>query len=353
MTKMQRPTIAPRPMSTYHDSVDKSWPSRRRALALGLIACSPAVALKAFAQTQRSQVWPQRAVKLIVPYAAGGSADTLGRLIADYLTSSLGQPFIIDNKGGAGGTLGSMIVAKAAPDGYTLVLSGIGSHVIAPLQLGNGMNPMKDFTHLALLGGPPSALVISADLPIKDIQGFITYVNAAPKGLSWGSPGLGTHAQLIGELFAASNKLNLIHISYKGAGPAVMDLLGGQIQAGFMTLRSASTHIQSGKLRALAITSVKRLEDYPNVPTFAELGYPKLTAITWFSVSGPAGLPQAIVTTLNTEIRKGLHTSAIKRQLILEGIETQDLDPEHFNQFFQSEISRWAPLIKSVKSPAS
>jgi tripartite-type tricarboxylate transporter receptor subunit TctC len=352
MTRKQRTTIAPSPISTSVDFADELQQSRRRALALGLIACSP-VALTAFAQTQRSQGWPQRAVKLVVPYAAGGSADTLGRLIAEYLTSSLAQPFIIDNKGGAGGTLGSMVVAKAPPDGYTLVLSGIGSHVIAPLLLGNGMNPMKDFTHIALLGGPPSALVVNSDLPVKDIQGFIAYVNAAPKGLSWGSPGLGTHAQLIGQLFAASNKLNLVHISYKGAGPAVMDLLGGQIQAGFMTLRSASSHIQSGKLRALAITSAKRVEDHPDVPTFAELGYPKLTAITWFSVSGPAGLPNAIVTALNAEIRKGLHSPTIKKQLMLEGIETQDLDPERFNQFFQSEISRWAPLIKSVKSPVS
>ena len=352
MKSKQGTTVAPYSIRKIIDGGGLQ-PSRRRALALGLFACSPAAAWKSFAQTQRPLGWPQRAVKIVVPYAAGGSADTLGRLIADYLTSSLAQPFIIDNKGGAGGTLGSMAVAKAAPDGYTLVLSGIGSHVIAPLQLGNGMNPMKDFTHLALLGGPFSALVVNADLPVKDIRSFIAYANAAPKGLSWGSPGLGTHAQLIGQLFAASNKLNLIHISYKGAGPAVMDLLGGQIQAGFMTLRSASSHIRSGKLRALAITSAKRVDDHPDVPTFAELGYPQLTAITWFSVSGPAGLPQAIITTLNAEIRKGLHSPIIKRQLILEGIEAQDLDPEHFNQFFRSEIDRWSPLITSVKGPGS
>jgi tripartite-type tricarboxylate transporter receptor subunit TctC len=210
---------------------------------------------------------------------------------------------------------------------------------------------MKDFTHIALLGGPPSALVVNANIPVKDVQGFIAYANAAPKGVSWGSPGLGTHAQLIGQLFATSNKLNMTHISYKGAGPAVMDLVGGQIEAGFMTLRSASAHIQSGKLRALAVTAVKRVEDYPDVPTFAELGYPQLTAITWFSVSGPAGMPPSIVTTLNAEIRKGLHSPALKKQLIFEGVETQDFDPEHFNQFFRSEINRWAPLVKLVRSP--
>ena len=296
---------------------------------------------------------PQRPVKIVVPYAAGGSADTLGRLIADHLTGAFKQPFIIDNRGGAGGTLGSMAVAKAAPDGYTLVLSGIGSHVIAPVQLGNGMNPMKDFTHLALLGGPPTALVVNADLPIKDIKSFIAYVNVAPQGLSWGSPGLGTHAQLIGELFAASNKLNMVHIGYKGAGPAVMDLLAGQIQAGFMTLRSASSHIQSGKLRALAVTSGKRLKDHPGVPTFAELGYPKLTAITWFSFSGPAGMPKSIVNRLNAETRKGLQTPAIRSQMLAEDMETQDLDPDAFNAFFRAEIERWSPLVRSLQTPKS
>lgn len=300
----------------------------------------------ASAQTQAA--WPQRPVKIVVPYAAGGTADTLGRLMADYLTTTFKQPFIIDNKGGAGGTLGSLQVAKATPDGYTLLLSGIGSHVIAPVQLGNGMDPMKDFTHIALLGGPPSALVVNAELPVKDIKDFIAYVAASPKGLSWGSPGLGTHAQLIGELFAASNKLNLVHIGYKGAGPAVMDLLGGQIQAGFMTLRSAATHIQSGKLRVLAVTSAKRLKDYPEVPTFAELGYPKLTAITWFSLSGPAGMPKSIAIKLNLEIRNGLRSPAIKQQLALEDIELQDLDVDAFNQFFRSEITLWSPLVRST-----
>ena len=329
--------------------VDPSLLSRRQTIVMALASCAGTWRSAASAQTKPD--WPQRPVKIVVPYSAGGSADTMGRLIADYLGNAYKQPFIIENRGGAGGTLGSIAVAKAAPDGYTLVLSGIGSHVIAPLQLGNGMNPMKDFTHLALLGGPPSALVVNADLPVKDIKAFIAYANSTPKGLSWGSPGLGTHAQLIGELFVESNKLNLVHISYKGAGPAVMDLLGGQIQAGFMTLRSASSHIQGGKLRALAVTSAKRLKDHPNVPTFAELGFPQLTAITWFSVSGPAGMPKALVANLNAEIRRGLRTLAIKEQLASEDMETQDLDPEAFNQFFRSEIEKWSPLVRSLQRP--
>ena len=322
-------------------------PSRRKAIALAI--ASFATFSKHPATAQMAPDWPQRPIKIVVPYSAGGSADTLGRLIADHLSNAYKQPFIIDNRGGAGGTLGSIAVSKATPDGYTLVLSGIGSHVIAPVQLGSSMNPMQDFTHLALLGGPPSALVVNADLPVKDIGAFIAYVNSMPKGLSWGSPGLGTHAQLIGELFVQSNKLNLVHISYKGAGPAVMDLLGGQTQAGFMTLRSASTHIQNGKLRALAVTSAKRLKDHPDVPTFQELGYPRLTAVTWFSLSGPAGMPKDLVAALNAEIRRGLHTPKIRAQLTAEEMETQDLAPEAFNQFFRSEIEKWSPLVRSLQ----
>jgi tripartite-type tricarboxylate transporter receptor subunit TctC len=324
-------------------SLDMRRLALRRLVVAGvcLAAVWPAAA-------QTSPEWPQRAVKIVVPYSAGGSADTLGRLIADYLSTSLKQPFIIDNKGGAGGTLGSMAVAKAAPDGYTLVLSGIGSHVIAPVQLNNGMNPIKDFTHVALLGGPPTVLVVNAELPIKDVKGFMAYAAANPNGLSWGSPGLGTHGHLIGELFRASTKLNLVHIGYKGAGPAVVDLLGGQIQAGFMTLSSANSHVQSGRLRMLAVTSAKRLKDYPEVPTFTELGYPRLKAITWFALSGPAGLPNSVVTKLNAEVRKGLRSPAIKEQLVQEGMETQDWDAEIFNQFFKSEIDLWSPLVKST-----
>ena len=145
----------------------------------------------------------------------------------------------------------------------------------------------------------------------------------------------------------------MVHISYKGAGPAVMDLLAGQIQAGFMTLRSASSHIQSGKLRALAVTSGKRLKDHTGVPTFAELGYPKLTAITWFSLSGPAGMPKSLVNSLNAEVRKGLQTPAIRNQLLAEDMETQDLDPHAFNAFFRSEIERWSPLVRSLQTPKS
>lgn len=303
--------------------------------------CSAAVAAEA-------GDWPQKPVRLIVPYAPGGSTDLLGRTMAEHLRKSLKQVFIVENRSGAGGTIGSQVVAKSAADGYTLVVSGIGSHVIAPASIAAGFNPLKDFTHIASLGGPPTALLVNANLPVHDLRGLLAYVPTQEKGLSWGSPGSGTHAHLIGELFIASNKLNMVHISYKGGSMAMVDLVGGQIQAGFTTLTSASPHIRSGKVRVLAVTSAKRLKDYPDVPTFAELGYPQLTATTWFAISGPAGLPPAITEKLNAEIRRGLQTIDVQKVYALQTIEAQDLDSDKFNAFFKAEIDKWTPIIHSL-----
>lgn len=318
----------------------------RKAMGLALASILAMTAAPAGAQTAVD--WPQKAVKIVVPYAAGGSADTLGRLIADYLSTATKQAFLVDNKGGAGGTLGSIQVSKAPPDGYTLVVSGIGSHVIAPVQLGNAMDPIKDFSHIALLGGPPIAFVVNASLPIRTVDEFKAYANSNPKGVSWGSPGMGTHGHLIGELFKAQDRLNMVHIGYKGAGPAVIDLLGGQIQAGFMTLSSANSHVQSGKLRLLAVSAPKRVKDFPDAPTFVELGYPKLVALTWFSLSGPPGMPLEITTKLNGMVRRGLQSPAVKELMATEGMLSQDLDVDAFNQFMKSEIELWTPLVKST-----
>lgn len=293
--------------------------------------------------------WPQKPVKVTVPYAPGGSADLLGRTISDHLGKTLKQSFFVENRAGAGGTIGSQVVAKSPADGYSLVVSGIGSHVIAPASsTAVGFHPLKDFTHIAPLGGPPTVLVVNADVPVRDLGGLLTYVPAQKNGLSWGSPGQGTHGHLIGELFTATTKLNMVHISYKGAAPAMVDLVGGQIQAGFVTLSSANAHMKSGKVRALAVTAAKRLKDYPDVPTFAELGYPQLTATTWFAISGPAGMPAAVTEKLNAEIRKGLQSAEVQKVYALEGIETQDLSTEKFSAFFKAEIDKWTPLIQSL-----
>jgi tripartite-type tricarboxylate transporter receptor subunit TctC len=334
---------------TSSSATSLSATPRRRwfAAAACLLTALAAVAPKAaWAQAD----WPSKPIKIVVPYAPGGSSDMLGRLIARYLQDTLKQTVVVENKGGAGGVIGSKEVSKAAPDGYTLVVSGIGSHVIAPVDQPGAFDPMKDFTHIAMLAGPPLGMVVNAEQPIKDVKGFIAAAQSNPAGISWGSPGQGTHGHLTGELFRQTNKVNMVHISYKGAGPAVADLLGNQIPAAFMTLSSSNAHVDTGRLRLLAVSSAKRVAQYPNTPTLAELGYPQLTGTTWFSISGPAGMPRDVVDKLNAEIRRGLQTPALMKALAAESMETMDLDAAGFSKYVASEITRWTPAVKSLAS---
>ncbi len=323
----------------------------RQSLRLAALSAALLVALAPGLATAQDD-YPSKSIKIVVPYAPGGSSDTLGRLIARHLQEAFKQTVVVENRGGAGGIIGSQQVSKAAPDGYTLVVSGIGSHVIAPVGAPNSFDPMKDFTHVAMLGGPPIGMVVNAEQPIPDAKGFIAHVNGNAKGLSWGSPGQGTHGHLTGELFRQANKLNMVHISYKGAGPAVADLLGNQIPAAFMTLSSSNAHVDTGKLRLLAVSASKRVARYPNTPTLAELGYPALTGTTWFAISGPPGMPKAVVDKLNAEIRRGLQTPALRTALANESMETMDLDAAAFTRYVASEIERWAPAARSLAAPA-
>jgi len=293
-------------------------------------------------------VWPNRSVKVVVPYSPGGSADTLGRIVTTGLTEAFKQPFVIENRGGAGGIIGSQLVSKAAPDGYSLVISGIGSHIIAPAENPKSFDPVKDFTHIAILGGPPIALAINAALPINDLKSFMEYAAKQNGGLSWGSPGKGTHGYLIGESFQAATKTRLEHVGYKGAAPAMTDLIAGHISASFTTLSTASPHIQAGRLKLIATTGSKRLKEFRDVPTFAELGYPKLTSTTWFSLSGPAGMPKAMVDLINKEVRKIMHSPQVSEQLAKVSMETYDWDVSKFNTYFASELKRWAPMVSAV-----
>ena len=318
---------------------------RRHALLAGL-AIGAAALLPATAMAQSD--WPNKTIRLVVPYAPGGSSDTLGRLIAKHLQEAFKQNGVVENTAGAGGVSGSKEVSKAAPDGYTLVVSGIGSHVIAPVDNANAFDPMKEFTHIAMLGGPPLGMVVNAEQPMKDVKGFIGHVQASPAGLSWGSPGQGTHGHLTGELFRQANKLNMVHISYKGAGPAVTDLVGNQIPAAFMTLSSSNAHVDTGKVRLLAVSSAKRVARYPDTPTLAELGFPQLTGTTWFSISGPPGMPKDVVDKLNAEIRRGLQTPAVAKALANESMETMDVDAAGFTKYVAAEITRWTPAVRSL-----
>jgi tripartite-type tricarboxylate transporter receptor subunit TctC len=296
-----------------------------------------------------AQDWPARPVKIIAPFAPGGSADTLGRLVAERLAARLNQSFVVENRPGAGGTIGSEVVAKAAPDGYTLVVSGIASHVIAPAMSPVPFDPLKSFTHIALFGGPPAVLVVNPALEARDLHGFIALSRAKPGGLAYGSPGRGTQGHLTAELFRRQSGASLTHVPYKGASLAMADLIGGHIPAVSSTLTTAAGQIKAGKARALALSSARRLPDFADVPTFAESGYPELVATVWFGLSGPAGLPPSIVARLNAEVRDILKLPEIRKRLQGDGIEPNDLDAAAYTAFVRDEIARWAPLARAVK----
>ena len=323
-------------MSLYHAAA-----RILRSAALGLaaaLACASAAA----------QSWPAKSVRVVVPFAPGGSADTLGRVVSVKLGESFGQPFVIENRGGAGGLIGSELVAKSAPDGYTLVVSGIASHAIGPAMSAKPpFDPVKDFSHIALFGGPPLVLAVNPSLPVKDLKQFTELARSKPGGFSYGSPGNGTHGHLFAELLKQRNGIDMQHVPYKGASMAVADLIAGHLQVVSTTLTTAGTQIRAGKAHALAISSESRLTDYADVPTFRELGFPDLTAVTWFSLSGPAGMQADIVNRLNAEVRRVLQLADVRERLRPEGIEPGTLEPKAFSEFVAAEVKRWTPVVRA------
>ncbi len=322
---------------------------RSRTAAFAAFALLVAIA----AAGAHAQGWPAKPVRLIVPFAPGGTADTLGRLVAQKLTESLKQNFVIENRGGAGGIIGSELVAKSAPDGYTLVVSGVASHCIAPaLSKDFPFDPVRDFTHIALFGGPPGVLVVNPSLPARNLKEFIALARSDPEKLAYGSPGNGTQGHLIAEQLKQVAGIQMTHVPYKGAALAVADLIAGHVLVTSTTLTTAATQIRAGRARALAVSSLKRVPDFPDVPTFAELGYPDLTAAIWFSLSGPAGMPSEIVYHLNAEVRRILQLADVRERLRPEGIEPGDLDPQQFTAFLAAELKRWGPVARAAGARA-
>ena len=300
-----------------------------------------------------AQAWPAKPVRIVVPFAPGGTADTLGRLVAQRLAESFKENFVIENRGGAGGVIGSELVAKAAPDGYTLLVSGVASHCIAPALSRNfPFDPLRDFTHIALFGGPPGVLVIHPSLPVRDLKEFIAYAKAEGGKLAYGSPGNGTQGHLIAEQLKQVAGIQMTHVPYKGASLAVADLIAGHLKVTSTTLTTAATQIKAGRARALAVSSEKRVPDFPDVPTFGELGYPELAAAIWFSLSGPPGMPPEIVARLNSEVRRILKLPEVRERLRPEGIEPGDLDPQQFAAFLASELKRWGPIVRASGATA-
>jgi tripartite-type tricarboxylate transporter receptor subunit TctC len=311
----------------------------KTAIALATaLAFAPAAA--------RAQEYPAKPVRIVVPFAPGGAADGLARVVSDKLNRKLGQQFVVENRGGAGGLIGSDAVAKSPPDGYTLVISGIASHVVAPAMSPAPFDPLKSFSHIALFGGPPTGLMVHPSVDARTVADFIQQAKTRPGGFSYASPGHGTHAHLVGEMFRVRTGTNLVHVPYKGGGPAVADVVAGHVLTSFSTVAAGLPQVKAGKTRFLAISAEKRLPDIPDVPTFAELGMKDLTAITWFGLSGPAGMPRDIVARLNTEVRAALALQDVREKLAPEGIEANSLDADAFTAFMRAEIERWTPIAK-------
>jgi tripartite-type tricarboxylate transporter receptor subunit TctC len=295
-----------------------------------------------------AQQYPAKTVRIIVPFAPGGTADTLGRIAAAKLTQSLGQNFVVENRPGAGGLVGSELASNSTPDGYTLVVSGIASHVIAPaLAAKPPFDPVKDFTHIALFGGPPAVFGVHPSLPTRDLKAFVALARSKPRELTYGSPGNGTQGHLMAELFRQRARIEIVHVPYKGAAIAVVDIVAGHIHSISTTLTTASAQIRAGRVRALAISSESPLADYPGVPTFRDAGYRDVVGTVWFSLSGPAGMPADIVDRLNGEVRRALELSDVRERLRPDGIMPNQLDAKAFSSYMAAELKRWEPIVRA------
>jgi tripartite-type tricarboxylate transporter receptor subunit TctC len=316
-----------------------------------LITVATAFALGAPLMAQAAD-WPTKPPRIIVPFAPGGSADTLGRAYGDQLSEAFHQQFVIENRAGAGGLVASAAVAHSDPDGYTFVVSGIASHVIAPATNANaGFDPVKDATHIAYFGGPPIVMIVHPSLGVKSLKELLELAKKSKDPLAYVSPGAGTLGNVVAEYWARKQGIQLEHIPYKGAAQAITDLIGGHVKVGSMTFTTASAQIRAGNVIPIAVTSANRLAEFPDLPTFKELGYPDMIATTWFSLSGPKGLPNDITLAVNREVEKAKDNPAVQKRLAAEAIETEKMTPEEFTKFVASEIAKWGPVAQAVFKP--
>jgi putative tricarboxylic transport membrane protein len=315
---------------------------RRAALALALAAhCLAGGALAAD--------YPGKAIKLVVPYAPGGGADSVARIVAKKVSENIGQAIVIENKGGAGSIVGTDIVAKAEPDGYTLLLGQSGPISINPAVYKSlPYDPVKDFAPVTMTTAYPYILVVNAELPAKSLQEFVALAKSKPGAMNYGSTGVGAANHLVAELFNSKAGLKMTHVPYRGTALAVGDLLGGQLTMVFGDPISVLPHIKSGKLRALAVTSLQRSPVAPDVPTVAESGYPGFEALAWHGILAPARTPPAVVKKLNEEITKALGDPETKALLVNQAMQTVGSTPEEFAAFIQKDIAIWKAVAATA-----
>ncbi len=291
--------------------------------------------------------YPNRPLRLVVTVPPGGAADFIARLVGGKLSESLGQPVVVENRGGAGGTIAADAVAKAAPDGYTVLQNSITTHGVGPhLYSKLPYDPVKDFTPVSGLALLPLVMAVNAELPAKSVSDLVTLSKSS--SLNFASSGNGGAPHMAAELFKSVTGAPLTHVPYKGSGPAVADLVGGRVQIMFDAAPSLIAHIRSGRLRVLAAASAERNRLLPEVPTFAELGYPKVAVSLWYGLLAPAGTPKPIVEKLNREVARALGSPEVREKLLAQGAEPMPGTPDAFASFMQEEMAKWAPVVKQA-----
>ena len=319
--------------------------SRRQVLAATMLG---AAALLPFSsQAADPKKYPERPVRVVVGFSAGGTTDVVARIMAKELTAELGQSFVIDNKPGAGSNIATELVARAEPDGYTLLFVAVTSAINQTLYPKVKFDLVKDFAPVALGAKVPNVLVVNPNVPVKNVQELIAYAKANPDKVSYASSGSGTSIHMAGELFKLRTGLKTQHIPYKGSSPAVTDLMAGQVQFMFDNMPSSWPHVMNGKLKALAVTTTKRSPTAPDLPTMEESGIKPFDVSSWFGMIAPAGTPPEIVAKLNAAMNKAFDKPEVKEAYAKLGAVSEKNTPEQFGSFIKSEVASWAPVVKS------
>ena len=317
-----------------------------RSRFLSLAAAMVAAALQM--QPAAAQSWPERPITLVVAFAPGGSTSIVARAVSDKMSEALGQKIIIDNRAGAGGTIGTKAVAGSAPDGYTSALGYTGTLAIGPsLYTNAGYDPRKDFAPIGMIGNAPNSLVVHPSFPAKTVAELISYAKANPEKVSFGSAGVGTASHVSGEYFATAAGIKLVHVPYKGTGPALTDLIGGHIPMAFAPTPATHSQVSSGTLRALAVTSASRSGLLPNVPTIAESGLAGFDASLYYGLVAPAGTPKPIIDKLNAALRAALAADDVKKRLVDDGTEVTPSTPEEYAAFIDKDEVKWSKIVKA------
>ncbi|MEO6566170.1 MAG: tripartite tricarboxylate transporter substrate binding protein [Casimicrobiaceae bacterium] len=312
------------------------------------VACATLSALTCtFAPIALAQgAYPTKPIRIIAPVQPGGGVDLVARTIGERISKALGQPVVIENQSGGGGIVGSQATARAAPDGYTLMVGYVGTHGTNPAVRKLPYDAIKDFTPIGMVGGTPNVLVVPPSLPVKSLPEFVAYVKANKGKLSYGSAGPGTLTHLAMEQLKVASDLDIQHVAYRGIGPAITDILGGQTHALFPGLAAGLPQIKAGKMRPLAVTGVKRHPLLPDVPTFEELGYKSFDGVQWYGIVGPANLPPAIVATLIKAINDALADPALRERLAGEALEPMPMSPDTMGQYMKDDIAKWTKIAK-------